>query len=102
LIGVGSSRDSEVRWFLIGGNSVVLIDGVVAAESEGVEYIGDLGVGELSLSSAGDFLSTEGTIIVGAVIERLGVVRPGEASSLGVSTVGSGMTVDVGLGRVKP
>lgn len=96
FIGVGSSRDSEARGFLIGGNSVVLTDGVVAAESEG---IGDMGAGDLSLSIARGFSSTWGTTMIGAVIERLGVVRP---VITGVSTAGSETTVDVGLGRARP
>lgn len=78
-MGVGSSRDSEVRGPLIGGNSVVLTDGIVAAESERFEYAGDLGVRGVSLSNAsgaGCCFSTEGTTADGAVIERLGAVRP--------------------------
>lgn len=105
LIGVGSSRDSEARGFLIGGNSVVLMDGVVAAESERVGYVGDLGAGGLSTSNAVRFSSTGGTAMVGSVIERLGAVRPvitGETLSFVTLTVGSEMTVGVGLGRAKP
>ena len=99
---MGSSRDSEVRWSLTSEGSVVLTGGVVAAEPDDV---GDLGAGGLSSSIAGGFFSTEGATIVGAVIERVGAVRPvmiGEVLSLAVLTVGSTTTVDVGFGRAKP
>jgi len=105
LIGVGSSRDSEVRGSLIGGVSVASMGGVVAAGPEGVEYVGDLGAGELSSSIAGDFFSTKGVTRVGAVIERLGAVRPvitGETLSPTALTAGSVTTVDVRLDRAKP
>ena len=105
---MGSSRDNEARGFLIGGNSVVLIDGVAVAKSEEVAYVGDLGAGELSLSitgGAGGSFSTKGTTMAGVVIERLGTARPvitGGALSLGALTVDSETTLDVGLGRAKP
>ena len=83
-------------------------DEVVTAESEGIEYVGDFGTGELSLSiavGAGGFLSTEGTTIGGAVTERPGsdcaVISEG-TPSLATLTVESETTVDVGLGLVKP
>ena len=40
-----------MRGPLIGGNSVVLADGIVAAESERFEYAGDLGVTGVSPSN---------------------------------------------------
>lgn len=93
-----------MRGFLIGGNSAVLADGVVAAESEGVGYVGDLGTGELSLSVAGGCFSAEVMTIGRAVIERLAVcpVIAGATLSLIDFTVGSETTVEVCLGRVKP
>lgn len=102
---MGSSRDRDARGFLIDGNSVVLIDGVVAAESEGTVYAGDLGAGELSLSATGDFSSTGGTVMAAVVIERLGVVRPviaGETLLFVALAVGSETMAGVCLGRVKP
>jgi hypothetical protein len=105
LMGTGSSRDSEVRGALTGGNSVALTDGVVGAESGGNVYVGDLGVGGVSLSVVGSFISTGGTIIGGAVIERSGAVRPGmtgETLSPAAWTGESGTPVDAGLGRAKP
>ena len=102
LIGVGSSRDSDAREFLIDGNSVVLTDGDAAAEPEGVGCVGDLGGGGLPSSITGGLFSTEGTTMVGG---RLGVVRPvitGETVSLAVVTMSSEATVDAGLGRANP
>ena len=60
---------------------MVSTGGVVAVESERIEYVGDFGAGELSLSIAAGVGA-----IGGAVVERLGAVRPviiGEASSPG-------------------
>lgn len=108
LIGVGSSSDNEARGFLIGGNSVVLIDGTAVTDSEGVGYVGDMGEGELSWSitgGAGVFFSTEGSTMAGAVIERLGAIRPAIMEgtfSLVALTVSSETTLDVGLDRAKP
>ena len=98
------SRDSEVRGFLMDGNSVVLTDRVVAAESDGVGYMGDLGVGWLSLSTADSCFSTDGATMGGAVIERSGTVRSaaaGETLSLVAFAVDSEVTVDIGLGCAK-
>ena len=86
----------------------MLIDGLVAVESEGAGYVGELGVGELSLSimaDVGGFFSTGGTTIGGAVTERLEAVHSvivGDTLSLVALAVDSKTTVDVGLGRVKP
>ena len=105
---MGSSRDNEARGFSTGGNSVVSTGGVIAVESERIEYVGDFGTGELSLSiaaGAGGFFSTGRTVIGGAVIERLGATRPvirGEASSPGALTADSRTIVEVGLCRVMP
>lgn len=105
---MGSSRDNEARGFSISGKSVASTGGVVAVGSKGIEYVGDFGAGELSLSTAtgaGGFFSTGGTTIGGAVIERLGVVRPviaGETPSPEASTVDSRAIVEVGLCRVMP
>lgn len=101
---MGSSRDSEARWSLIGGGSAVLTGGVITARPEGVGCVGDLGAGESSSSIAGGFFSTEGVTTVGAVMERLGAVRPvitGETLLPTALTVGSATTVDVCLGRAK-
>ena len=86
------------------GNSVVLTEGVVAAESEGVGYVGDLGAGGLSLSIAESCFSTDGATMGGAVIERSGTVgsaAAGETLSLVAFAVDSEVTVDIGLGRAK-
>lgn len=107
FIGVGSSRDSEARGVLSVGNSVVLTDGLEAAVS-GVDLVGTLGGGELSLSNTkdvGDFFSTGGGASGGTVIERLGTVRrviTGGTFSPSVLTVGSGTTVGAVFGRVNP
>lgn len=53
LIGVGSSRDSEVRGVLNVGNSVRLADGLSVAGSR-VALVASLGEGELSLSTTSD------------------------------------------------
>ena len=82
----------------------MLTDGVVAAESEGVGYVGDLGADEPSPSitrAVGGIFSTEGTTMMGAVAERLGTARTGETLSSGVLMIDSETTMSVGLGRAK-
>lgn len=82
----------------------MLTGGVTAAGPEGVECVGDLGAGGPSSSIGRDFFSAEGVTRFGAVIERLGAVRPvitGETLSPTVLTVGSATTVGVCLGRAK-
>ena len=111
LIGVGSSRESDVRGLVKMGNSVVLTDGLAAIVS-GVGVLTVWGAREISssrlrlaLSRDAGLSSTWGSTSAGAVVERLGGVRPviaGGIFSLSVLTVDSGTTEDAGLGRVKP
>lgn len=107
LIGVGSSRDSDVRGVFNVGNSIASAGGLEEGVS-GVGLVGSLGTGELSLWKArevGDLFSAKGSGSGGAVTERLGAARPvitGETFPLSALTMGSETTVGVGLGRVNP